>query len=436
MSKRRSIDLLGLVAGALDEQEQGKVASQCSRDPRLSRQLARWRHRLRPLEDLAGQTVDPPPTLAARTAEFVWSFSSSQVAGSSGVAPAAPSSPSENVVAETSFVFATSLGAELEQSSAGLEWTDIPPVAATATHGEPSGPTWISQSSARGTVAQIKPRSPTVAANTAPRRVFSGSAGPGLLAGIVSEAQWWKIVLAASAVVVIWGVFAPALYHSHLQAKAHQCSHRIQCLNQVWQELAFHHNTVANQPEQLPSTSGNGRLVGWFNPDEGGRIVANDPILHDGSSELELFATFRVCSPEVLNFHLSPSQAERSIGGAFLGVPPLENIQPTDFYLEARSNHSFRPGGFPAGLPAAYGHEGLRSLVAKPSESSGLRRTFCSPANSRNSIAAAAVDSKMGRSGSAAFIPAVETGYWLPVGSGRSSAFQWVGYPGNSSALP
>ncbi len=62
--------ILGHLLGALDDDEQQSVDSCLEHDPRWSRELKEWRHRLAPLEALRPD-FEPPPGLAERTCRYV-----------------------------------------------------------------------------------------------------------------------------------------------------------------------------------------------------------------------------------------------------------------------------------------------------------------------------------------------------------------------------
>jgi hypothetical protein len=253
MCRRRQQDLLGLLIGALEDREQREIAEKCREDARLNRHLMRWRKRLKPLELFASAKVDPPPGLAERTYQFI--FSRIDLL-SPGPAPDPVGLPS----GETSgycdhevgtFNAVACLGVP---NSANLPFWSVP-----AGEG-PSGPFFIPARDPQGRLSsesgspgkgggKERDRSrPTPGSgrkfirDLAPVAGRSSAAADTPLAGVVSEAGWWRMILAVSILLLIGLAIPPAIYHSQVQAKSAYCRQMACSLQPAVEHLIwFHH---------------------------------------------------------------------------------------------------------------------------------------------------------------------------------------------------
>jgi anti-sigma-K factor RskA len=238
MCKRRQQDLLGLLIGALEDREQREIAEKCRADARLNRHLTRWRKRLRPLERFAATKVDPPPGLAERTFQIIFSqvelradqlVSSVQVQEQESVKVPAPSGEQVGALAA---VAALGVGPSAEFSFPVVPG-DTVALQPVAIGGNPPG------QDTSATVAFVSSREetgigeiralhlpegrPASSGASASILRWSASRAETPLAGVISEAGWWRMILAVCVVVLIGLAIPPAIYHSHVQARSAYC---------------------------------------------------------------------------------------------------------------------------------------------------------------------------------------------------------------------
>ncbi len=234
MCRRRQQDLLGLLIGALEDREQREIAEKCREDARLNRHLMRWRKRLKPLERFAAAKADPPPGLAERTYQFVFSYAELL---SLGPAPdpvdRASGEPPEFSHHEAGILNAVAC---LEVADSGNL-----PFSSILGGKDSSAPFFIGASNPEGSLFSDSGNSGKSGgkehdrSRATPRfgrkfrkefapvadRISSVADTP--LAGVVSEAGWWRMILAVSILLLIGLAIPPAIYHSHVQAKSAYC---------------------------------------------------------------------------------------------------------------------------------------------------------------------------------------------------------------------
>ena len=253
MCKRRQQDLLGLLIGALEDREQREIAEKCRKDARLSRHLMRWRKRLRPLERYAAEKVDPPPGLAERTYELIFShvevFSPGPAADPVGqVSDESPEfcRPEAGILNAVACLGVADSGNLPFSSILGGKDSSAPFFVGA---GNPQGSFFsdCGDSGKSGGKEQDRSRA-TPGFGRKFRREFapvadrSSSVADTPLAGVVSEAGWWRMILAVSILLLIGLAIPPAIYHSQVQAKSAYCRQMACSLQPAVEHLIwFHH---------------------------------------------------------------------------------------------------------------------------------------------------------------------------------------------------